>query len=332
MLKTLLPAFAFVFMAGAVAQAENPNPNPTGYEQVWSDDFTKLSLRTGGPTYFGLEQGSGTWSSPGASWSSDPRGLDGDGGYDWYVNPSYYGWPAGYPALGQFAITPDGLRIRSEAPTPQMAAVLPHNTRTDVITAKSGKGDPTSRANFPSWMSGRLASFHAVRITPPFYFEANAKMPKGVGNPFSAIWLLTEKRPWPDSGGKSYEIDVHEGFGDSDYLRSTIHIDDPFNPKNTRPVVGRPSGVDLSAGFNTWGCWVTKDRQIFYFNGVEVGRIDTAKNANADQPYGIILDVSAGLPWIKDGKPSNGPHDMIVRYVRLYAPDTRGLVLKSPGK
>ena len=32
---------------------------------------------------------------------------------------------------------------------------------------------------------------------------------------------------------------------------------------------------DLSAGFNTWGCLVTKERQVFYFNGQKVGQVDS---------------------------------------------------------
>ena len=84
----------------------------------------------------------------------------------------------------------------------------------------------------------------------------------------------------------------------------------------------------FSVGFNTWGCLVTKQQQIFFFNGKEEGRVETPSTANADQPFGILLDVSAGLPWRNGGPPSGGPHDMIVRYVKLYAPDKRGLTLR----
>ena len=64
--------------------------------------------------------------------------------------------------------------------------------------------------------------------------------------------------------------------------------------------------------------------------GKRWGKWTPQVNANVDQPFGITLNVSAGLPWKGGGPPSGGPDDMIVRYVRLYAPDTRGLTLKSP--
>ena len=300
-------------------QAAEGDTIPSGYKRVWSDEFTSLSLRTGGPTYDGLETGSGTWSAPGAFYSSDPRGVAGYG-FDWFVDPFYDRWPAGYPAQGQFKITHEGLRIRAERPSSAMAAILP-------AIAREGGGTP--------WISGQVTSFHAVRIKPPFYFEARAKMPVGIGRPWPAIWLLTGAHRHPGDSGKEYEIDLHEGFGDDDRLHSAIH----WNPRADKPeypsseVANMPSGVILSGGFNTWACKVTKGLQIVFFNGKEIGRLETPNTANADQFYGMILDVSAGLPWMNGlrndgGAPSGGPHDMIVRYVRLYAPDTNGLRLR----
>ena len=65
---------------------------PDGHHQVWSDEFTSLSLRTGGPTYDGLEAGTGTWAAaPGAWWNTNPKGVAGYGFYDWLVDPSDHG-------------------------------------------------------------------------------------------------------------------------------------------------------------------------------------------------------------------------------------------------
>ncbi|WP_428485837.1 glycoside hydrolase family 16 protein [Rhodopila sp.] len=297
--------------------AEEPateGPIPAGFHQVWSDEFTTLSLRTGGPSYDGLADGTGTWAAPGAWYSDDPRGVAGYG-YDWFVDPSFDRWPAGYPRLGQFAITPEGLRIRAEAPSPAMARMLP-------MAVRDRKMHP--------WLAGQINSFHAVRIKPPFYFEARAKMPAGVGRPFPAIWLVTGAHKHPGDHARDYEIDVQEGFGDSDRLHATIHWNTSPDTANfpSRDVVNMAAAGDLSAGFNTWGCYVTTKQQVIYFNGKEVGRVVTPETAVADQPFGIILDVSAGLPWKGGGPPSGGPHDMIVRYVRLYGPDGPGPVAR----
>jgi hypothetical protein len=294
-----------------------PDPIPAGYHEIWSDEFKSLSLRTGGPTYNGLTNGTGTWATPGAWWSSDPRGIAGDG-YEWMVNPTYYGWPPGYPKLGQFAITDDGLRLRVEQPSAAMAALLPKLHRMGAVVTP--------------WITGQINSFFAVRIKPPFYFEARAKMPLGVGRPWPAIWLVTgAHKPYPADHGKEYEIDIHEGFGDSVNLHMTVH----WNPNaytHTFPshdvAKGVPTGLELSADFNTWGCYVTKEKQIFYFNGREVGHMDSPPDALVDQPFGIIFGIGAGMPWKGGGPPSDGPHDMIVRYARLYAPDKSGLTLR----
>jgi hypothetical protein len=303
MLPPLLAAAGILALTGPAIGV------PDGYRLVWSDRLTWLSLRTGGPTSDGQILGSGTWAAPGAWYSIDPRGVAGYG-YDWFVDPTYAGWPAGYQ--GQFAITDEGLRIRAEAPPLGMKALL-----------------PTVRGVTP-WISGQVNSYYAVRITPPFYFEARAKMPAGVGRPFPAIWLVTGAHHRSTDTGKEYEIDVHEGFGDSDRLHSTIHWSTSPIKRDypAKTVVDMPSGIDLSTTFNTWGCHVTEERQTIFFNGREVGRIETPDAANADQPFGIVLDVSAGIPWKGGGPPSDGPHDMVVRYVMLYAPNTRGLTLR----
>jgi hypothetical protein len=294
--------FVLFVTVSVLAEAQPPD----GYKQIWSDDFRTLSLRTGGPSFAGLEAGKGTWSAPGASYSDDPRGVAGYG-YDWFIDPSYNRWPAGYP--GPFAITEDGLRIRAQPAPHGVSKILP------ILTA---------HPNFARWAAGQVSSINAVQIRPPFYFEARAKMPSKFGRPFPAIWLITGKHPHLHEQSKQYEIDVHEGFADSDMLHSTIHVG---RETKFHSVVNAPSGADLSTGFNTWGCEVTKDLQIFYFNNKEVGRFNTPSGADADQFYMIILDTSAGIPW-EGGPPSNGPFDMVVRYVKLFAPNTEGLFLK----
>jgi hypothetical protein len=301
-LVRLIGAILVLSRAPALAQT---GPIPRGYHEVWSDDFNTLSLRSGGPTYFGLSQGVGVWAAPGAWYSSDPRGVQGYGGYDWFVDPSFP-WPAGYS--GPFALTTAGVRIRSEAPLAWVARTLPS----------------VGKRKQPPWLSGQLNSGHAVKIRPPFYFEVQAIMPKAVGRPFPALWLNTET---PQHDVRGYEIDLQEGFGDSDRLHGTIHWKDARGAYLAHEVVNAPAGTDLAASYNVWGCDVGISRQVFYFNGNETGRVSTPTDAIIDQPFEIILDVSAGLPWRHGGPPDGGPHDMIVRYVKLFAPDDNKLLL-----
>jgi hypothetical protein len=312
--------FSVLIVVATTAEGDPPATIPDGYQLVWQDQFTRLSLRKGGPTFDGLEHGTGVWSSPGATYSEDPRGVAGYGGYDWFADPSYYGWPDGYN--GEFAITHDGLRIRTEPPIPALASVLPRV----VGDAWTGEDAERHKETVP-WLSGQLNSYNSVRIRPPFYFEVKAKMPEAGGHTFSAIWLATEERR-TGHHGINYEVDVQEGFGDSDRLHSTIHwntspVTDDFRHEN---VVDSVKVADLSKDFHVWGALVTRDEQVFYFDGNEMGRFKTPKNANADQYYGIILDVSAGMPWKGGGPPSGGPHDMFIRYVKLLAPNSKNLL------
>lgn len=292
---------------------------PEHYKLVWSDEFKSLSLRTGGPTERGLQAGKGIWSAPGSWWTQDPKGVRGYA-YDWLVDPSYH-WPDDYK--GPFLITKEGLRIRSEAPPPNVAALLPKFSLPDV--APDGH-------NITPWLSGQIDSWYAVRIKPPFYFECRAKMPHGIGRPWPAIWLMSGTKRHPFAPGKDYEMDLHEGFGDSDKLHCAVHWNPSAAPDSKEYLVTGMEPLscpDLSANFNTWGCLVTAERQHFYFNDKEIWQLATPPNGDANQAYGIILDVTAGIPWKNGGPPSDGPHDMIVRYVRLYAENTHGLILNN---
>lgn len=288
---------------------------PHGYDLVWADEFTAFSPRSGGPTDLGLQSGHGAWWAPGTWWSADPKGVQGYA-YDWLVNPSYP-WPGGYK--GPFTVTPEGLRIRSQVAPPAVAAVLPKITLANK--------DAVDGHDVTPWLSAQINSWYGIRVSPPFYLECRAKMPRGVGRPWPAIWLMSgDMGQSHRSVGQEYEIDLHEGFGDSDKLHCTVHWHPSASSKDYLAKGFEAPCPDLSADFNTWGCDVTAKRQTFYFNGQQVWEFDTPAGAKADQPYGIMLDVTAGIPWKTGGPPSDSPHDMIVRYVRLYAPNTRGLI------
>lgn len=299
--RRLLSTLPTLMLSGSALAAD---VIPSEYKLVWSDEFETFSVRAGGR---------GTWVIPGACYGDDPRGAPANG-YDWFVNPSYRGWPSGYH--GPVALTSEGLRIRSES-RPDIAKTLP-----------KVKG-------VQPWLSGQVNSIFSVRIKPPFYFEARAKMPMGVGQPFPAIWLITDAHnSCGELGvarreGEDYEVDVHEGYGDSDHLHSAIAWNhNPARPNPTK-LIANVVVDDLSTGFNTWGCHITTERQTTFFNGREVGQVETPETGNPAQYFNIVLDVSAGIPWEEGGGlPSGGPHDMIVRYVKLYARDNQGLILR----
>jgi beta-glucanase (GH16 family) len=156
-------------------------------------------------------------------------------------------------------------------------------------------------------------------------------MPAGAKGwaPWAALWLYANARqrpPFPLKG-QHYEIDVHEGFGNSDWIASNLHWDAGENTElQAKTFVNRAAGVDLSTGFHIFGCLVTATQVIGYFDGAETGRAFVPAGASSAQPLALMLDVSAGLPWSQD-LPAGGPYDMTVRYVRVFAPDSTGIVL-----
>ena len=178
------------------------------------------------------------------------------------------------------------------------------------------------------WISSSLGSFDRLNFKPPFYIEFRAKMPSGSAGqrPWPALWLYTNPRQRPpfSRAMKAYELDLHEGFGNSAEVASNLHWDTgEATPYRAFTITGRALSIDLSSDFHMWGASVTSSESVIYFDGHEIGRVKTPPDADGDQPMGISMNVSAGIPW-KEEIPKGGPYDMFVRYVRLYAPNTHG--------
>lgn len=146
------------------------------------------------------------------------------------------------------------------------------------------------------------------------YVEVRAKMPDTRTGGWPAIWFL------PAPGGAGVEIDLHEGgfvSGTTDpnhLMASNVHTGGGNRQFFT------DTGVDLSAGFHTYGFEYRPGVSIkMYFDG---GLVASYTTEIPSGPYYLILNNSvagaAADSWhtvVGDSTPSS--NDMLVSYVEV---------------
>ena len=71
----------------------------------------------------------------------------------------------------------------------------------------------------------------------------------------------------------------------------------------------------MTDDFHTYGVMVTADDIVFYFDGVELRRIDTPEEAKV--PLYMLVNLALGGGWPIDKTPN--PSYMYVDYVKAYA-------------
>jgi len=98
------------------------------------------------------------------------------------------------------------------------------------------------------------------------YFECRAKLPPGPGT-WPAFWLMTDKKPGRVDD-KWLEIDVMEQYGEA----TRYHIVRPrlgkgYHTSDSTILTGALDGIaDMTADFHTYGCLVTPEQIVFYFD------------------------------------------------------------------
>jgi beta-glucanase (GH16 family) len=147
------------------------------------------------------------------------------------------------------------------------------------------------------------------------YFEMRAKLPAGKGV-WPAFWLVSSyDRTNPEAGKDgSIEIDVIEYYGFPDSYMSTVHIWEP-KPHRAQGMMITTRPYEISNDFHNYGCMVTPEWIIMYFDGVEVWRVKTPPEHN--KPLMILLNLALGGGWPIDEVKS--PTHMFVDWIRAYA-------------
>jgi hypothetical protein len=151
------------------------------------------------------------------------------------------------------------------------------------------------------------------------YFEMKAKFPPAAGT-WPAFWLLNTAAK--ASGADAGEIDILESYMQFPYTIntrlhnwSTAYINGN-NGDSTEFYQQYTSPSDLSAAYHVYGMLWTASTMTFYVDGLQVYSTPTPTNMN--QPYYPIIDLGLGGGWPTGSTPA--VNDMLVQYVRVYAP------------
>ena len=166
------------------------------------------------------------------------------------------------------------------------------------------------------YTSGLIVTGGSPHRPPAFsflygYAEMRAKFPPGAGM-WPAFWLLPANGQWPP------EIDAMEWQGGTptiDY--ATIHWGKQVNGRHPSDGTAYQTGVDLSAGFHTYGVDWQADAVTWYFDGRVIKKF-TNRAAIPHQPMYLLVDLAVG-GWISfPTARTRFPATMAVDYVRVW--------------
>ncbi|MES2748917.1 MAG: glycoside hydrolase family 16 protein [Patescibacteria group bacterium] len=171
--------------------------------------------------------------------------------------------------------------------------------------------------------AGAWAKYTSGLLTTQFsfsqqygYFEMRAQVPTGDGI-WPAFWLLPIDKSWPP------EIDVMESFGGLNRKGEggNYQIHYASHTKDIKGLCGTwfNTGVDITAGFHTYGVNWQPDGITYYFDGTPYAFCPP--NPDANQPFYMLLNVAVGSEPSWSGMPTSAntwPVYMNVDYVRAY--------------
>ena len=169
------------------------------------------------------------------------------------------------------------------------------------------------------WQSGLLCSVdpQGKGFSQQYgYFEMRAKFPKGLGT-WPAFWLRGVpqlQEPRDKKTLTQVEIDVVEQYGSGpNSLHTTLHR---WGPGAFHWAEGDTSIVNgMTDDFHNYGVLVEEEFITLYFDGVELRKDRTPKEARV--PLYLMLDLALGGGWPIDQTPD--PSEMLVEHVKVFA-------------
>jgi beta-glucanase (GH16 family) len=153
-------------------------------------------------------------------------------------------------------------------------------------TQKSVVGDVRGSAvTFPV-TSGAVSSYGNFEFTGG-YLQISMKAPSGDGA-WPGLWLLPGKGA--GGSGDNFEIDMQEGgYTGSGPVNQAFaaHLHTPSGTFGSQVN----SGIDLTAGFNTYGIdWVPGKSITWYLNGKQMAQVTSAQMPIPTEPMELIID------------------------------------------
>jgi beta-glucanase (GH16 family) len=173
----------------------------------------------------------------------------------------------------------------------------------------------TSEGDRLPYTSGMVSTGHVDSKVEDFGFaftygivEARIRLPEGAGL-WPAVWLLSADRT------SRPEIDAMEWYGSRpDETTSHVHA--------TVDGEAQSEGIDYTFDRSLAGAWHeiavdwSAERVAFYFDGVEIGRVDDDALV-PDSPMYLIMNLAAG-GLAGDVDESALPQSMLVDYIRVW--------------
>jgi beta-glucanase (GH16 family) len=174
---------------------------------------------------------------------------------------------------------------------------------------------PTPNQTLP-YTSGLITTQYSFSQTYG-YFEIRAQLPAG-GGLWPAFWLLPVDQSWPP------EIDAMEAFGDTNPVNdegghTMIHYASHTPPNNQVCGAWFNTGIDITAGFHTYGVDWEPSGITYYFDGTPYA--SCPPNPAANKPFYILINLAVGGMGSWPGTPSSTttwPAEMKIDYVRAY--------------
>lgn len=143
------------------------------------------------------------------------------------------------------------------------------------------------------------------------YFEARYRY-AGAPGLNNAFWLMTDG----DSEDPiHFEIDINEGHFPN-RVHTSLHNHAGEHWSKGKLWRGLPPGVDLSAGFHTYGLEWTENELVWYFDGTEIRRLE---HQICRLPAQIRLSTAVfAHDWAGKATAALDGKSMDVDYVRVY--------------
>src|SRR5581483_5807747 len=241
--------------------------------------------------------GQGTWSTWFATQSPNDSGgsLTGNGEQEWYINSNY-------------------------APT---SSVQPWTVSNGILTLTGAAADASIQPliNGYKYTSGEINT-HNSFSQQYGYFEMRAQLPAGQGV-WPAFWLVPEDGSWPP------EIDAMEVLGnDPGKLYTTAHWGTAANEVSQG---WSQEGVDLSAGYHTFGVDWEPDFITWYLDGKEYYQIKTPTALVNSGPMYMIANLALGGYWPGNVNSTTPfPAQMKIDYIRAYQANPNATAAAPP--
>lgn len=226
---------------------------------------------------------------------------------EWYTDPWYEGTSGSPLGVNPFSLQDGKLHISADTISPSVLSGLPTTDGDETVHDKIG------------YTSGLLTTQNLVAVKYG-RFEMRAQMPSGRGM-WPALWLLPSTPGWPP------EIDILESHGHlNDKYHVAAHLTQDDLDAGFSPVGGwvdtdvevPGQAVDITAGFHDYSLDWGADEIIWYFDGVEVGRMDTPPSMR--QEMYLLVNLAVGGPDSWPGVPTPTtpfPQELIVDYIRI---------------